>query len=110
MIEDYYKDLEVLQNNQLENELGKYDNWETMFVCQGIINPNSGSDIVNGKVIVIDKYKAFTEVTDDTKTITSANRLKQDGKIYKILGNPRNTMGLDHHFVMDCEYTDISQE
>lgn len=110
MIEDYYKDLEVLENTRVNNEIDYTDVWSTKFICQGIVNPNSSTDIVKGKVIVVDKYKAFTEVTDDTKLITSKHRLKQDNKIYKILGNPRNTMGLDHHFVMDCEYIDISQD
>jgi hypothetical protein len=107
-IGDYFRTLTILENNPIEKGLGPKDNWEVLDTVSGLINKSGSSELVNGKRIVVDVYKAITEINSN---IDSSKRLKDtDNRIYKIIGEPKNTLNMNHHYKIDLEYCATSQD
>lgn len=107
-IDEYYRDIIVLAQIEGQDQLGgRIENWGEVATIQGAINKSYANvSNIGGKSGETSAAKGFFEITDtSTSYLHKQNRLQDiDGSIYKINGEPKNTMNRNHHYRLDLEY------
>jgi SPP1 family predicted phage head-tail adaptor len=107
MIQDYYTDISVSRVTSTPNAFGGHvDAWSTSSVIQGAINQNSSVEIMLAEQLgVKSTHKLYCDVTCD---ILPPDRvIDSDGKIYRVVSEPKNTMGINHHYKILLEYLEV---
>jgi len=102
-IEDYYKPLIIQRKTLSGNGMGgSSETWVTHLSIDGLINQASSSEIyIAGKLDIKVTHKLFCPPGLD---ITNKDRVLYNSKIYRIVGEPKDTVNRGHHFVMMLEY------
>jgi head-tail adaptor len=109
-IEDYYRDIEILQQVGTTNQIGGRDKqWSVIETLRGAINCNSKYQTNSaGREGEQSQYKGYFEYsTKSIEYLQPEYRVKDtDGKIYTLNGIPKNTMAQNHHYKVELTYTD----
>jgi hypothetical protein len=108
-IEDYFGDIIVLKlvGKKTDQVGGRVENWGKAATIQGVINARyANQSTVSGKSGEMSEYNGLFEITDDSTTyLKPENRLQDaNGKIYRINGEIKNTINMNHHYKVDLEY------
>ena len=96
-IEDYYTTLTRLEMTETDNGRGgKLQAWASAGTFQGLINQLSSGEIdANMKIDIEADHKLYCSTNE---AITSASRVQDGAKRYRVVSEPKNTVRRDHHY------------
>lgn len=112
-IGDYFRTITVLEQSGSSSQLGgRNGEWEEIATMLGVINqrfsiPKQYSDRnVKGKVSESSDYFGYFEYSSTNMSYFDTKyRFKDsDNRIYKIKGQPKNTMNKNHHIKANLTY------
>jgi SPP1 family predicted phage head-tail adaptor len=108
-IERFYKPIVKLKKTQVPNGRGGFiDTWVEDFTFQGLINQAGSSEIeLANKLGISADHKLFCSV--DT-VIDHNDLVKKNGKYYRIVSEPKDTVERGHHYKILLKYTSLDEE